>query len=121
MIKKIIILILLAPAVVGIAYYTLTADRLQFESICDRNHDRYTKLCKNVGKNAHSKASVVNLNDKNYGKIIGVAWRRKGSIISSKRQKKKRRSEKNAYYYIIGDIKDRNSQFLRAATETDPR
>ena len=118
---KILIAILLIPAVGGIYYYSSTIDQYQFESICGRDHDRYTRLCDNVGKFAHSKASLANLNDKNYGKIIGVAWRKKGSIISSRRQTKKRRSEKNAYYYIIGNPKDASSQFLRAATETDPK
>ena len=105
----------------GGAYIVSTADQMQFESVCQKGHKKYTKRCLNVGKYAWTQQSVLNINEKNYGKIIGVAWRKKDSIISSRNQSKKRRSEKNAYYYIIGDIKDSKTQFLMMADQIEPR
>ena len=119
MIKKILLALILIPAIGGIGYYIATVEYLDFESVCGRDHKRYTKLCKNVEKRAYSKKSVINITSKDYGLILGVAWRKKGSIISSKIQKKKRYSEGNAYYYILGSDKKGANQFLRLATETD--
>lgn len=121
MIKKIVMALIFIPIVGGLIYFASNMERLEFESVCERNHSRYTKHCEDVGKNAYSQKSVVTLNEKNYGKILGVAWRKKDSVISPRNQKKKRRSEKNAYYYIIGDPKIPSSQFLRAVSETDAR
>lgn len=110
----------------GMGYFVMKADVMDFESVCDKRSKRYTKkFCKNVDKQAYSKKSVVNLNEKNYGYIRGVAWRKKGSIISSRNQKTKRYSEGNAFYYIVGPKKGtsskRNQQFLRLTSETDAR
>ena len=119
---KIFIAVLIIGGLLGGGFYMLgNADQMQFKSVCDKGHKRYTKLCKNVGKYAWTQQSVLNINEKNYGKIIGVAWRKKDSVISSRNQKEKRRSEKNAYYYIVGNIKDSQSQFLMMAEQIDPR
>jgi hypothetical protein len=105
----------------GIGYFVMHATTMDFESVCDKTNNKYTDLCDNVGKRAISQYSIINITDKDYGKIIGVAWRTKGSVISSPNQKKKRISEKNAYYYIIGSDKKGEPQFLRAVSETDTR
>ncbi|PIR37502.1 MAG: hypothetical protein COV35_10465 [Alphaproteobacteria bacterium CG11_big_fil_rev_8_21_14_0_20_39_49] len=106
----------------GGAYVVSNADQMQFESVCKKDNKRYTsKYCSNVGKYAWTQQSVLNINEKNYGKIIGVAWRKKDSVISSRNQKEKRRSEKNAYYYIVGYNKDAGSQFLMLAEQIDAR
>ena len=119
---KIFLAVLIVGGLLGGGVYIVgTADQMQFESVCQKGNKRYTKLCVNVGKYAWTQKSVLNINEKNYGKIIGVAWRKKDSIISSRNQTKKRRSEKNAYYYIIGDSKKSGSQFLMMAEQIDPR
>jgi len=120
--KIIISLVVLGGVIGGIGYLAINMDQKAFESVCDKNNKRYTETyCQFVGYDAWSKQSVLNLNDTNYGQILGVAWRRKGSIISSRNQSQKRYSEGNSYYYIIGNPKDASSQFLRIVTETDPR
>ncbi len=119
-IKQIIAAMIFLPLVGWLGYMASQIQTLDFESICDKRSKRYTKLCKNVGKRALSQASVLQINNKDYGVIMGVAWRKKGSIISSRNQKKKRYSEKNSYYYIIGDDKG-NGQFIRIITEIDPK
>lgn len=119
--KMFIAAITLISLAVGAGYFVLTADQMQFESVCKKGHKRYTKFCTNVGKYAWTKKSVLQINENNYGKIIGVAWRKKDSIISSKKQKTKRKSEGNSYYYIVGDKKDADSQFLMLTSEIDPR
>jgi hypothetical protein len=121
MVKKIISLLILLPLLAGIGYFVMTAQTMDFESVCDKENKKYTDLCDNIGKRAVSQQSVININDKDYGKILGVAWRTKGSTISSAGQKNKRYSEKNAYYYIIGSDKKGEPQFLRAVGETDTR
>ena len=120
-IKILIATILLILVAGGAGYFVLTADIMQFESVCQKGHKRYTKLCEDVGRYAWSKKSVLQINENNYGKIIGVAWRTKDSIISSRNQKSKRKSEGNSYYYIVGDEKDFDSQSLMLASEIDPR
>lgn len=121
MIKAIIAAIVIIPLLGVLGYFMLNMDQQTFQSVCQKDNKRYTDLCTNVGKFAYSKQSVININEKNYGKILGVAWRKKGSIISSPNQTAKRYSENNAYYYIVGDSKNAASQFLRAVNETDPR
>lgn len=121
MFKKIFAAIIVFGIIGVVTYYTLNMDQVQFESVCDKDNKRYTKYCENVGKFAWNQKSVLEINEKNYGPIIGVAWRKKGSIISSRIHKKKRVSEKNAYYYIIGNPKDPETQFLRVVDETSPR
>jgi broad specificity polyphosphatase/5'/3'-nucleotidase SurE len=120
-VKIFIAMIMLISVVAGAAYFVLNSDQMQFESVCKKGNKRNTKLCNDVGKNAWTKKSVLQINENNYGKIIGVAWRKKDSIISSRNQKTKRKSEGNSYYYIVGDKKDADSQFLMLTSEIDPR
>jgi hypothetical protein len=123
MIKKIIAIMFIIPLIGAIGYFLMNARTMDFESICDdKTNKKYNEnLCANVGKRAVSQQSVINVNDKDYGVIIGVAWRTKGSIINSSNQKQKRVSEKNAYYYIISSGDKGEGQFLRAVSETDTR
>ena len=118
--KIIITLAIIGPAGYYLYMYISNRDTLDFETVCEKGHKKYTKLCRNVGKDAWSKPSVANLNEKNFGKILGVAWRRKNSIISAKGQRS-RRSESNSYYYIIGTLGKDGAQFLRVESEIDPR
>jgi hypothetical protein len=120
-VKILVSVIIVVAASYGGWYMFEHADQLQFKSVCEDRHKRYTKLCNNVGKYAWTQESVLKINEKNYGKIIGVAWRKKGGVISSRSQKNKRRSESNSYYYIVGNPKDINTQFLMLASQIDPR
>ncbi len=126
MIKKIIqaVAALCVFAVFGfVAYYTLNSVKYDFETICDdKGGKKYTEeLCNNIGKHAWSKKSVVALNEKDYGVIIGVSWREQGSLISPRSQKERRSAENDAYYYIVASDSKGSGQFLRLASETDPR
>lgn len=119
MIKIIIAIIVIVPLAGGVVYYAMNKKTMDFESVCDPQNKKYTKRCENIGKRAYSIQTVAKINEKDFGPIIGVAWRRKGSIISS-RGMERRYSEKNSYYYIIGSDKN-NYQFLRMVDETDAR
>lgn len=120
MIRIILIILIAIPAIGGLAYFVMTHKTIPFESVCSQNHKKYNKrLCSQVGKRAHSKQTVSALNNKDYGPIIGLAWRSKGSVISSPGQEK-RRSEKNAYYYIVGSDNS-DYVFLRRVDMTDAR
>jgi hypothetical protein len=121
MIKKIVAAVVLLTLLGTIGYFVINATTMDFESVCNKTNKKYTDLCENVGKRAVSQQSIINVNDKDYGEIVGVAWRKKGSVISSPNQKQKRVSEKNAYYYIIASQKKGDSQILRAVSETDTR
>lgn len=115
--KKIIIAAVALPIAGVVIYFSLNVKTMTFESVCnDKTNDKYDEtLCSNVGKRAHNLYSMDALNDKDYGPIIGVAWRKKGSIISSP-GRAKRYSENNSYYYIIGSDTS-NYQFLRTIDE----
>lgn len=105
----------------GASYYAMNIQQWDFENVCIKGNKNYTNLCENVGMEAWSVPSVLEVNEKNYGTILGVAWRKHGSIISSRNQKEKRYSEKTAHYYIIGTPKESGGQFLRLTSETDVR
>ncbi len=90
--------------------------------------------CKNVGKYAHNgTGSPPALKGIKLGKIIGVAWRPKGSKIGYSKPIPEanipgstRLSPKNAYYYIIDDgMADAQGQkkppFLRQCREIDAK
>lgn len=118
--KLLIALFILIPAVCGIGYYFMFmyVPPLPFESVCDKGNAKYTPLCNNVGMRAHSVANLAGINDTDFGPILGIAWRSKGSTISSRGQER-RVSEKNAYYYIVGsDTSD--YVFLRQVDQTRP-
>lgn len=120
MFKKILIGIVVAAALGGVGFYIATHKTIAFESVCDSTNTKYhEEYCKNVGKSAYTLASMASINEKNFGKIIGVAWRSKGSTVSAPGQQK-RTSTRNAYYYIVqqegGDY-----AFLRLVSETEAR
>lgn len=116
--KIVIAALIVIPLVGGMGYYVMNSKPLPFESVCKKGHDQYTDLCDNVGKRAWSLPNMISINDKDYGPILGVAWRKKGSIISS-RGRDRRYSERNAYYYIIGSDKS-DYTYLRLASEIEP-
>jgi len=124
--KYILISLLFIPLIGGVIggliYYTMNQENLEFNSVCDNTtDDQYTDLCNNVGKHAFGIKQLYNVNkDTDYGPILGVAWRRQGSIISSYGQER-RYSEGNSYYYIIGSDTNKNYQYLRLTTETEAK
>lgn len=119
-IVKIVIGIIVIIPIIGITvYFVMNAESIPFETVCSAQHEKYTDLCENVGKRAHTKKSLQLLNDKDYGKIVGVAWRQRGNKISAPGQEV-RVSESNAYYYIIAGDK-KGYYFLRLVTETDAK
>ena len=90
-----------------------------FESVCNNDHDKYTPLCKNIGKRAHIIQNMLAVNDTDFGEIVGIAWRVRGSSISAPGQKV-RYSAGNFYYYIIR-VDEKGYFFLRLVREVDPR
>ena len=76
-------------------------------------------MCDNIGKRAHTAKNLQLLNDNDFGEIIGVSWRKRGSMINIPGQEH-RVSDSNSYYYIIKSDK-KGYYFLRIADETDPR
>ena len=83
--------------------------------------------CKGVGKNAHNNSlKPPLLRGVRLGKILGVAWRPKGSVIgiapaipSAGIPQQIRTSPRNAYYYIIDDGSGR--PFLRQCREVEAK
>jgi hypothetical protein len=107
--------VVVVPLIGVAAYYAMNSENIPFESICDPGNDKYTPLCKNIGKRAHTKRSLQGFQNTDFGEIIGVAWRARGSKISAPGQDI-RTSESNSYYYIIrGDKK--GFYFLRIVSE----
>lgn len=120
MVKKIIFGLLGLLAVAGVGYYMMNREVLKFETVCVANNTKFNEeLCGHVGKRAYSLSRMSSLNDRDFGKIVGVAWRTKGTQISAAGQKK-RVSPKNGYYYIIQQDGSDYS-FLRLVEETEPR
>lgn len=110
-------LIVVSGLMAGVGYFVMNSESIPFESVCEPNNEKYTDLCDNVGKSARTKKSLKLLNDTNYGKIVGVAWRQRGGKISAPGQRV-RTSESNSYYYIIAGEK-KGFYFLRIVSETD--
>lgn len=83
--------------------------------------------CKGVGKNAHNNSTNPPvLCGAKLGKIIGVAWRPKGSVIgvseaipSAGIPESVRTSPRDAYYYIIDD--GSGKLFVRQCREIDAK
>lgn len=118
-IKIIAAITIVVPIIYGVVYYSLNSENVPFESVCEKGHDKYTDLCGNVGKFAHTKKNLRIVNDANFGKIIGVSWRVRGGIISSPGQDL-RYSNSNSYYYII-KADDKEYYFLRLTSETEAK
>jgi hypothetical protein len=74
--------------------FVLAADRGLPDNLCP---DAGIYYCRNVGRSAYpGYGSPAGLKGVRLGKIIGVAWKKKGSRIGQGRT-----SPRNAYYYII--------------------
>jgi len=67
------------------------------------------EYCNEIGKNAYNAYGTSVMKNVKLGKIIGVCWRPKGSLIS----KDGRVSPRNAFYYIIDDGCCPEKAFLR--------
>ncbi len=94
----------------------LSFEKNPWHNICDDPGDNPGKYyCENVGKTAYNAFGHPALRDVALGKIIGVAWRPKGSAISTSG----RVSPRNAYYYIIDD--GGKIPFLRQCREIDAK
>jgi hypothetical protein len=95
-----------------------------WQNICPKDDVPY---CKNVGKNAHNNSTNPPLlRGIKLGKIIGVSWRPKGSVIgvseaipSASIPENVRKSPRDAYYYIIDD--GSGKPFLRQWREIDAK
>lgn len=116
-IKIVTSLIIVIPAAMGIGYYATNSENIPFETVCVAGHKKYTSLCDNIGKRAKSIKNMTAINNTDYGKIFGVAWRQRGSKISSPGQDQ-RYSASNSYYYIISADK-KGYYFLRIASEIE--
>lgn len=94
----------------------------QWKNICP---DPGVSYCEEVGKNAHNNfTNPPLLRGIKLGKIIGVAWRPKGSLIgvspaipAAGIPEEVRTSPRDAYYYIIDD--GSGKPFLRQCREID--
>lgn len=111
------ILVFLIPLVVYAA-------QPNWQSVCPNADIPY---CKNIGENAHNNATnPPAIRGIKLGKIIGVSWRPKGSVIgiseaipSAGISESVRISPRNAYYYIIDD--GSGKLFLRQCREIDAK
>lgn len=100
------------------------SDQSTWYNICPNKDVPY---CKSVGKNAHNNfTNPPLLRGIKLGKIIGVCWRPKGSVIgvseaipSAHIPKEVRTSPRNGFYYIIDD--GGGKPFLRQCREIDAR
>lgn len=93
-------------------------------NICPKPDVSY---CKGIGKNAHNNESNPPLlRDIKLGKIIGVTWRPRGSVIGVSKAIPSagipeivRKSPRDAYYYIIDD--GSGKPFVRQCREIDAK
>lgn len=116
-IATLLIVFLLLPVVVFAA-------QPKWQNICPKGDVSY---CKNVGKTAHNNSTNPPLlRGIKLGKIIGVCWRPKGSVIgiseaipSAGIPESVRTSPRDAYYYIIDD--GSGKPFLRQCREIDAK
>jgi hypothetical protein len=96
----------------------------EWQSICP---DPEVMYCKDVGKYAHNNATNPPiLRGIKLGKIVGVSWRPKGSVIGVSEAipaagipESVRTSPRDAYYYIIDD--GGGKPFLRQCREIDAK
>ena len=119
-VKLIATVAVIIPLIGGVVYFVMNAENIPFESVCEKGHDKYTDLCENVNKKAFSTKNMAAINNTDYGKIIGVAWRTRNGRISSPGQRA-RYSESNSYYYIINSNSKKDYYFLRIVSEIDAR
>ena len=96
----------------------------KWTNICPKPEVPY---CKSVGKNAYNNSmNPPLLRGIKVGKIVGVTWRPKGSIIgvspaipAAGIPESVRKSPRNAYYYIIDD--GSGKPFVRQCREIDAK
>ena len=112
---------LLTALIVSISSSLVLAAQPDWENICP---DQKISYCREIGKNAHNNETVTPpiLQGIMVGKIIGVAWRTKGSAIeileaipSAGIPEFVTKSQEDAYYYIIDD--GVSKPFLRLCKE----
>ena len=83
----------------------------KWQNVCpDPNCPEY---CSNIGKIAYNAYGTKIMKTLKLGKIIGVCWRIKGSLISTDG----RVSPRDAYYYIIDDGWGPEKAFIRQCRE----
>lgn len=94
--------------VVFLSTIALAADTSPWTDVCPNSDIPY---CKNGGKTAYNAFGPKVLRDVKLGKIIGVAWRSKGSVIGYSKPIPEAGlpgetclSPRDAYYYIIDDV-----------------
>lgn len=93
-------------------FLSLHANAFNWKTICPTREVYY---CQDVEKYAYNNSTNPPLlRGIKLGKIIGVAWRPKGSLIGNSRL-----SPRNAYYYIIDD--GSGKPFLRQCREIDAK
>ena len=119
-VKLVAAAIVVIPVVGGIIYYSMNAVNIPFETVCVEGNEKYTDLCDNIGKRAHSIKNMIAINDTDYGKIVGVAWRVRDSRISGPGQEA-RYSASNSYYYIISSDNRKDYYFLRIVSEIEAK
>jgi len=106
--KIIVISITMVTITALAAGYTFFQNQQQsiFNSVCKKNHEKYTKLCLNINKQAYTNTERKRL----IGGIKNITWQETGSTISRPNHEI-RTSLKSEYYYIIGSSKS-NYLFL---------
>jgi len=101
--------------------------KLDWKNVCETEEGReQCSYCRHVGKNAYNATGSEVMREVNLGKISGVCWRPKDSIIgyspaipAAGIPAEIRRSPRNAYYYIIDDGGEK--PFLRMCREIEPK
>lgn len=105
--KKIVLILIILTLIPTASYGWI--------NICLQN--KLNPYCKDVGKDAYNATGSIILKDIRLGRIIGVIWRPKGSLISNT----SRISPRSAFYFIIDDGFGPKKAFLRECREIDAR
>lgn len=101
-----------------------SASELNFTNVCPKPDVPY---CDGVGKNAYNNSTnPPALQGIKLGKIVGVTWRPKGSVIGISEaipaagiEEEVRTSPRDAYYYMIDDGGEK--LFVRQCREIDAK
>ena len=107
--------VIVIPVIVGLT--VATQQETVWANVCP---DPEVSYCRDLGKDAYNATGSRVLRNVRLGKIIGVAWRPRGSVVSLPGFPV-RTSPRNAYYYIIDDGAGSAKAFLRQAREIAPR
>jgi hypothetical protein len=93
----------------------------RWQNVCP---DESISYCQDVGKEAYDATGPPVLRNTKLGKVIGVSWRPKGSIIGISPAipetgipKEIRTAPRDAYYYIVDDGWGPEKAFLRECRE----